>query len=160
MRKLHSKVERVRKIEQFVQFSALASNNKGNSSHRKPQNCWVTKTLMSPYIPRCKVSSFSKIISAKLFGISSSNFHSQLILLLYALSIFRKFIVIAWSENETHMLKRLKKNVHRDSHSLKHGRSVAGEGPYFEARSLLLSISPWLTKKLLSTFYVWYLDPV
>ena len=60
-------------------------------------------TLMSPYI-LCKVSTFSKLISPKLFSISSSKFHTWLIF--YPLSIFREFILIAWSEDETHMRMR------------------------------------------------------
>ena len=77
MHKLNSRVE---ELINLYNFQLFASNNKGNSSHQKLQNCWVVKRLMSPYIFFGKVLSFSKI-SPKLSSISSSNFHSYLKLL-------------------------------------------------------------------------------
>ena len=91
MHKFNSKVERVN-LSNVCNFQPFASNNKENSSNRKLRNCWVAKTLMSPYIV-CLFSRFSKIISPRLFGISGSNFHDNLNC--YVLSIFREFVLIA-----------------------------------------------------------------
>ena len=98
MHKFNSKVERVN-LSNVCNFQPFASNNKENSSNRKLWNCWVAKTLMSPYIV-CLFSMFSKIISPRLFGISGTNFHDNWNC--YVLSIFREFVLIAWSENEGH----------------------------------------------------------
>ena len=72
---------RVHKLKELINLSILCnfqlfprSNYKGNSSHRKLRNCWVTKPLISAYF-LCKVSSLSTIIPLKLFGISGSNFN-------------------------------------------------------------------------------------
>ena len=59
MHKLNSRVE---ELINLCNFQLFASNNQGNSSHQKLQNCWVAKRLMSPYILFGKVLSFSKII--------------------------------------------------------------------------------------------------
>ena len=64
-------------VSSWFNFQLFAVNSKTNGSNQKLQNCWVAKTLMSPYI-LCKVCGVSKRISTKLFGILGSNFHTEI----------------------------------------------------------------------------------
>ena len=61
-------------------FSFLQATTTGIPGGVETSKLLGCKTKMSPYI-LCNVSSFSKLISPKLFGISASNLHRQLKLL-------------------------------------------------------------------------------
>ena len=100
---LHSpKVEKLVDLSNFHKNFELLSSSNRKKQPSKTSNCWVAKTFMSTWYIHCKISSFSKIISLKLFGLWAQIFTSNHNF--YAPLIFSKYTLIAWSENERHVV--------------------------------------------------------